>query len=653
MTKVLTSLELSVVVKELQQLVGSKVNKIHQPSSRILMLDLFKTGGHKFLVKVDSGVGMFATSYSVKNPLTPFGFCLFLRKHLNGSKLVALIQNKLERIIEFHFDTKDGLRILVCELFSKGNFVLCDGAYKIINCAAVQQWKDRTIKRGEIYKYPPEGFNLMAIDKITFQSYLNKYPQHEIVRLIATLGFGGTYSEEICLGAKIQKNTVVQMLKVAEVERIYTQVAKVLSQFSSSNSSEIIYDEGKPVDATAFPISFYADKEKKQIDSFNQALDVLYTSEVASNARRASDSKYQQEKHRLDNIYNAQKKSYNQYEEDAKNSQRIADMIYSQYNTIYTIFSKIKAAVDAGYDWYDVHQVLQREKDSGIYEANLVKEIKPETRQIIIDIGEELALDLTKSLEENAGDYYDKSKKAKAKIEGAHRTLEDARFKLEQLEQNRESMQQASSSIAPKLIERKKQEWFEKFHWFLTSSGLLAIGGRDATTNEILVKKHTEFNDFIFHTDIAGSPFFILKEGRNKSTEQDLKEVAQTTASYSAAWKLGVGSTDVYQVKPEQVTKEAQPGEYLGKGSFMVRGKKNYFRNTELEIAIGVDKQGRIMAGALTAIQKHCKQYAVVKQGDQKKSDIAKQLSHKFGVDSNTIMPTIPTGESQVTSVHD
>jgi predicted ribosome quality control (RQC) complex YloA/Tae2 family protein len=649
MTKVLTSLELSVVVRELQQLVGSKVNKINQPSTRVLMLDLFKTGGHKFLVKVDSGIGMYATSYASPNPLTPFGFCLFLRKHLNGSKLVSIIQNNLERIIEIHFDTREGLRILVCELFSKGNFILCDGSYKILNCASVQQWKDRTVKRGEIYKYPPAGFNLLEINHQTFQEYLNKYPQHEIVRLIATLGFGGTYSEEICLRAKIQKNTVAQMLKSTEIESIYTQIAKVLSQFNSSSSAEIIYEDGKTFDATAFPLTFYTDKEKKQFDSFNQAVDILYTSEVAAKARHASDSKYQQEKQRLNNIYNSQKQSYDEYKQEVSHHQRIADMIYSQYNTIYTIFSKIKSAVDMGYDWYDVHQVLQREKDSGIYEANLVKEIKPETRQIVIDIGEELYLDLTKSLEENAGAYYDKSKKAKAKLEGAQRTLDDAKLKLEQLEHNRESMRQEVSSKEPKLIEHKKQEWFEKFHWFLTSSGLLAIGGRDATSNEILVKKHTEINDVVFHTDIAGSPFFILKDARDKATEQDLKEVAQTTASYSAAWKLGVGATDVYQVKPEQIRKELG----LPKGSFMVHGKRNYFRNTTLEVAIGVDKKGRIMAGSLSAIRKHCKPFAVVKQGDLKKSDIAKQLSHKFGVDSNIIMAVIPTGESNITSVYD
>ena len=651
MVKVLTSLELFAVVGELQQLAGVKVNKIHQPSSRVLVLNLFKTGGQKFLLKIESGVGMYVTSYTRENPLMPMGFCLFLRKHLNGSKLINVSQKNLERIVEFHFDTRDGVRILVCELFSKGNFVLCDGGYKILNCASVQTWKDRTIKRGEIYHYPPEGFNLLDLNQQLFQEYLAKHSEHMIVKLLATLGFGGTYAEELCIRAKVQKNTIAQMLKPEEVSRLFTTSLNLISEFRSI-SAELVYEDGISVDATPIHLEFYKDKEQKSVASFNSALDVLYTSKVTLDVKQKSDAKYQQEKHRLDAIYETQKQSIENYEEEYRHYQQIAEQIYNKYQTIAAIFSKIKQAVDAGYDWYEVHQVLQREKDAGIYEANLVKEIKPETRQIIISLEPELALDLTKSLEQNAGDYYEQAKKSKSKIDGAKRTLDDVRQKLVKLDSNRESMQKQYAVSEPKFIEKKKTEWYEKFHWFITSSGLLAVGGKDATTNEILVKKHMEVKDFVFHTEIAGSPFFILKDARDKSTDLDLKEVAQATASYSAAWKLGVGATDVYQIKPEQVTKQANPGEYLGKGSFMIRGKKNYFRSTVLELAIGADDKGKLMAGPISAIKKHFTKYKVIRQGDLKKSDIAKSVAKDFSVSVDEVMQLIPTGESKIISVN-
>ena len=53
---------------------------------------------------------------------------------------------------------------------------------------------------------------------------------------------------------------------------------------------------------------------------------------------------------------------------------------------------------------------------------------------------------------------------------------------------------------------QKKREWYEKFHWFFSSEGFLCVGGKDATSNEVIIKKHLEKNDLVLHTDMAGSP---------------------------------------------------------------------------------------------------------------------------------------------------
>src|SRR3989338_3954767 len=120
-----------------------------------------------------------------------------------------------------------------------------------------------------------------------------------------------------------------------------------------------------------------------------------------------------------------------------------------------------------------------------------------------------IELDLKKSIEENASLYYDKAKKLKKKRAGALKALEESRKKLALLE--KEQLQEAEK---PKKIARKL-EWYEKFRWFVTSTGFFVIGGRDATTNEIIIKKHTEDNDVVFHTDLSGSPFFVIKSKLN------------------------------------------------------------------------------------------------------------------------------------------
>jgi predicted ribosome quality control (RQC) complex YloA/Tae2 family protein len=260
----------------------------------------------------------------------------------------------------------------------------------------------------------------------------------------------------------------------------------------------------------------------------------------------------------------------------------------------------------------------------------------------------EITLDVTKSLEENASDYFDMSKKAKRKIEGAKKAYTLAVAKKESLLKKKDTeIQIHEDSIA--IVEKRTRHWFEKFRWFYTSEGFLVVGGRDATTNEILIKKHIDAKDIVFHTDMAGSPFFVIKansvEGKDIG-QQSLLETARGTVTFSKAWKLGIKSTAVFYVLPEQVTKEAQTGEFLPKGAFMIRGKTTYIDNT-IDLAIG-PYDNMFMAGPVDAIKTHCKDYILLDQGDKKVSEIAKQIRHKFGGILDDIIRVLPAGGFEI-----
>ena len=198
-----------------------------------------------------------------------------------------------------------------------------------------------------------------------------------------------------------------------------------------------------------------------------------------------------------------------------------------------------------------------------------------------------------------------------------------------------------------KVEAEKSKEWYEKFRWFISSEGFLVIGGRDSTTNEIIIKKHADKDDLVFHTDMAGSPFFVVKAERKKIGEQTLKETANATASYSRAWKLGIAMTDVFYVKPDQVTKEANTGEYVQKGAFIIRGKTNYI-SSELKVAIGL-KDGKIIGGPVAAIKPNSEKLVIITQGNDKPSDAAKKVRHKLGGgDLDEIIRFLPSGGCRV-----
>ena len=251
-----------------------------------------------------------------------------------------------------------------------------------------------------------------------------------------------------------------------------------------------------------------------------------------------------------------------------------------------------------------------------------------------------ILLDINKSIEQNASIYYEKAKKAKKKIEGAKEALAESYKKLKKLEKE-EAKQEKAVQEKKKAVEKK--EWYDKFHWFISSEGFLVIGGRDATTNEIVVKKHTEPNDIVFHTDIIGSPFFVIKTDNKKPGENTLKEAADATTSYSKAWKIGLETTPVFYCKPEQLTKEAKAGEYVPKGGFITKGKLNYIDN-KINLAIGMTKENKIMGAPVEACKKNCEKYVEIIKGNEKVSSVAKYIQKKIGGDLDTIIRALPSG---------
>lgn len=253
----------------------------------------------------------------------------------------------------------------------------------------------------------------------------------------------------------------------------------------------------------------------------------------------------------------------------------------------------------------------------------------------------EIELDLKKTIEQNAADYFEKAKKFKRKIEGAKKIIEKTKARLADLLEKQRVEEEKESQ--KKEIVKKELKWYEKFHWFYSSEGFLIICGRDATSNEIVIKKHTEPNDIVFHTETPGSPFCAVKTEGKTPSEETLKETAQFCASYSRMWKLGIGIGDVFYVKPEQVSKEAKTGEYIAKGAFMVYGKKNFFRGIPLKLAIGVMKDGSVMAGPLNAVKRHCEHYLNIDQGSEKPSDVAKKIAKKLKIDDlDAIIRVLP-----------
>lgn len=252
-----------------------------------------------------------------------------------------------------------------------------------------------------------------------------------------------------------------------------------------------------------------------------------------------------------------------------------------------------------------------------------------------------LVLDLTKSIDENASVYFERAKRIKKKMYGAEKALSENLRKLAALEAKKEKALLEESKNEE--FKKRKHEWYEKFRWFISSEGFLVIGGRDATSNEIAVKKHVAPDDIVFHTDMAGSPFFVVKADGRQIGGKTREEAADATCTFSRAWKLGLQTSPVFYVSPEQVSKKTKSGEYMGKGAFMIYGRANYIAN-KANLAVGITKNRQVMAGPIDAVRANCGKYVVLAQGNEKASAVAKYIQHRIGGSLDEIIRALPSG---------
>ncbi len=255
-----------------------------------------------------------------------------------------------------------------------------------------------------------------------------------------------------------------------------------------------------------------------------------------------------------------------------------------------------------------------------------------------------IELDIKKNIEQNAEVYFNQAKKLKKKLEGAIKALEETKKKIQKLE--KEQIINEEKNQLKKKNKDIKKEWYEKFRWFISSDGFLVLLGRDATTNEILIKKYTEKNDLVLHTDMAGSPFAVIKSDNKTIPDSTIKEAADATVTFSRAWKLNLTTTKTFVAKPEQLTKEAKPGEYVPKGGFITKGKLEYVEN-KINLAVGI-KDGKIMAGPIDAIKANCEKFVEIEQGREKAGKIAKQIRYKLGGELDEIIRALPAGGYEI-----
>ncbi len=652
----MSNVDIFTISNELNNLLsGARVDKSFQPTKDIVVMRFHVPGTGRIDLVMQCGSRIHTSQYPLENPTTPPTFPMLLRKRVKGAHVESIKQHNFDRVVEIKVK-KDKYYTIIVELFDKGNIILLDDENNIILPLKRKRLSSRDISSKIEYAFPEErGINPIAITEKEFKEVFND-SESDVVRTLAINGLGSLYAEEVVKRAneitELDKNTPNNELTEKQLEGLYKGFKDLFDNLTEDTIKPQIVKSDAKEDVVALDLKKYENFEKTYFESFNEACDEFYSKKVNTSIKNTRESAWNKKVNKFEKRLRLQQETLDNFYKTIEDSQHKGEIIYSNYTTIENIVNVVNQARSKDYSFKDIGKTLKKAKKDGMAEAQIYESIdKMGVLTLNID-DTTVNIDPKLTIPENAENYYEKAKKAKRKTKGAQIAIENTKKQLEDIKAKKDI---AMENIAvPKKRVKKNLKWYEKLRWFLSSDGHLVIGGRDANSNESVVKKYLEPNDIYLHADIHGASSTAIKLNGDELNDTLLKESGEFAASFSSAWSMGFTSQDVFWVNPDQVTKTPESGEFLAKGSFVIRGHRNYIRGARVKLAIGiVDYEGkRIMAGPIEALEKYCDNYVVIKPGFTKKEAIAKKIIHKINEDDlltlDDIIRVLPSGKCDI-----
>lgn len=537
-------------------------------------------------------VSSFANWITTKNLSTPQASKFVSRlRSLERFALVSVAQVGNERISKFSFRSRKGEnRNVYAEFFSHGNLILTDPDSEdlIVDVEKPQTFRHRSLEIGEKYRLPPSRG--IALQDIEEQKLINLHSlaagERTSEELSGIRWFGrnvGTsrkFIEEIFIRANVNPDLPQSKLSSEDLKRLAASCESLRLDLENSEVGYILVPlEESELEIDVCPIipnswTLFVENGKATIHSFSslsEALDEVLVQAIVLEKKRSVSLKTRA---KAAELASAIAKQASQIELNKMRAAELRDMasnLMSSENPYSEaeIVSKLTTS-----------EVLELARDSGNQPRFLAEPRSFLRSYSSTALGSRL-FDEAKRLDRETG-----------KIEEIMWGLEEQKDELVETTQTQEE------KVERKLVtERRERQWFERYRWFVTSDRRLALGGRDSTSNSIVVNKYTRSNDIVFHADLHGSPFFILRteeQGKVAPSDEISLEMAQATVSFSRAWKDELGAADAYWVFPDQVKKSAPSGEYLPRGSFFIEGKKNFVRHVKVELSVGIMPSSRL-----------------------------------------------------------
>jgi predicted ribosome quality control (RQC) complex YloA/Tae2 family protein len=547
-------------------------------------------------------------------------FARELRRLLTGATVDRVSEPAGERFIEIAFtrgDTPSEL-LLSLEMFGTGNVTVALGG-KIVAVAVTRRWAHRSVRVGAEYVRPPARADPWGLPVEGIEEILSRSRTNLTSTLAARMGLGGTLAEELVARMEVDGAEASTAAPAARAQSLHTVLAELRGEIGDRPAGYLSSRDGDFVDATPYLSRRWegvAGVTEEKRAAFSDAAREYFRA-VVPIPPTAREVEVSSERKEIERMLERQTQAIGELTTEIAGLQAGAEAILAHY-------TEAQTALD-----------LARSEGSA-------------ERHVKVELGgRPVVLGITDSPRVSAQRLFEEAKRRTAKLAGARAALAETAARTVAPAPPRVTV---GASLPGAPTSSKKPFWFEKFRWFISSEGAIVIAGRDAPSNDLVVRRNLKDGDFYLHADLHGAASVIVKRptGAGVVGEPTLREAAQWAVTFSKAWRAGLASATAFWVHPDQVSKAAASGEFVPRGAWVIHGTKNFVRDVPLEIAVGTvlyEGSQRWTAAPESAVRSRGEVRAVLRPGEERdRATVERSLAESLGVSRSVLQSLLPAG---------
>lgn len=289
----------SIVYELKEKIINGKIQKINQINENLLILNIYKNKNYKLLISSNSqDARIHFTKLEYENPMDPPNFCMVLRKHIQGSTILDIEQNGLDRTVIITVSSRNELgdisnKKLIIDIMNKySNIVLVKSDNTVIE-AIKRVSHDMSSVRAI---YPGTKFNLLEDNKVDItKKFINiselnfDNPKMKYLFYTNYTGFSPTISNELLYISQIESKDSYLNLN-NEKKDLLDKNFKNLSENIIENKFEpyIFFENDKIINYYCFDL--HLGNKRQKFDSISEAMDIYYKENVNDNSTNQKKS---------------------------------------------------------------------------------------------------------------------------------------------------------------------------------------------------------------------------------------------------------------------------------------------------------------------------------------------------------------------------